>query len=53
MQFQLRPLPSYGGRHGPAVGSALAVLGLKDWSTAQGDVPFNDLDEDTETKGSA
>ncbi len=35
----------------------LPVVGLdailEDWSIAQGDGPFNDLDEDTETKGSA
>ena len=24
-----------------------------DWSISQGDLPWNDLDEDTETKGSA
>lgn len=34
-----------------------ALLGLKDilddWSISQGDLPWNDLDEDTETKGSA
>ncbi len=35
----------------------LPALGLEaimdDWSIAQGDVPFDEIDEDTETKGSA